>query len=227
MDYRWIEDIGEFSAIAGEWDALVTSGDRQPFLLSDFIITWWKYFGEGRKLRIFVLLEGAKIKGGLALCLERGGAREGFANILRHIGGVAANYTEPLYPGDGARVFGSFAQALSLRGDWDVLCLTDVRQDSRLLSEISAGVPGKLRVSAVNDHMNYAIDLTGGLDNYLSSLSPKLRRDLRSKRKRLSEKYGQIRLLEAKGRRDVEACTGLYRDFSRAAFTARKQEEQF
>jgi CelD/BcsL family acetyltransferase involved in cellulose biosynthesis len=227
MDYRWIEDIDEFSGIAGEWDALVASGDPQPFLLSDFIITWWKYFGKGRKLRIFVLYENAKIKGGLALCLERGGAREGFANILCHVGGVAANYTEPMYACKDAPVLARLVEALSLRRDWDVLCLTDVREGSRLLTELAGKNGKKLPVSAVNDHMNYAIDLSEGLDNYLSNLSSKLRRDLRSKRKHLAEKFGQVSLTEAKGRQEVDRCADLYRDFSRAAFAARNKKSNF
>jgi len=228
MEYRWIEDIEDFRKIAGEWDMLVSSGDSHPFLLSDFIITWWKYFGKGKKLRIFVIEEGGKVKGGLPLCLNRGGAREGFADLLHYIGEVAANYTEPLYSNGKPEIFPLLARALSERNDWDVFCLTDIREGNRFLKELKGATGQKgCSIFLISDHMNYAIDLGKGLDSYLSSLSPKLKRDLRSKRKHLTQKCGAIVLEKASGEKEVGESAALYKKFSREAFAARNRKSNF
>ncbi|HRZ66834.1 MAG TPA: GNAT family N-acetyltransferase [Candidatus Omnitrophota bacterium] len=229
MEYRWIEDIEDFRKIAAEWDSLVAAAsDPQPFLLSDFLITWWKYFGKGKKLRIFVVEEGGKVKGGLPLCLNRGSAREGFAEFLHHVGEVAANYTEPLYSDGGPEIFPLLARALSGRRDWDVFCLTDIREGSRLLKELKGAPHHKdYSVFLISDHDNYAIDLGKGLESYQSSLSPKLKRDLKSKRKHITQKYGAVTLVKASGEKEVRASAALYKKFSRDAFAARNRKSTF
>ncbi len=175
MTYRWIEDIREFKDIAKDWDdALIASGSGNPFLLSDFIITWWKHFYRGSALRIFFVHNGNKIAGGIPLCIKRGGPRYGFARMLSHIGGSAANYTEPLYSSLDAPVVSLLREALSQRRDWDVFYLSDVRPESKVLQEsISSSGDKRFLFYLVQDHMNLAIDLSGGLDNYLASISKK------------------------------------------------------
>ena len=79
MNYQWIENIKEFDEIAEAWDqALIKAGSYSPFLLSDFIIRWWKYFSENKHLRIFVLFKNGCIVGGLPLYLKRGNSIYGF-----------------------------------------------------------------------------------------------------------------------------------------------------
>ena len=45
MVAKWIENIEEFERIKNDWDAaLLSANTDNPFLLSDFIIIWWKHF---------------------------------------------------------------------------------------------------------------------------------------------------------------------------------------
>ena len=42
---RWIENIDIFIKIKDDWDkAIDLSNTNNPFLLSDFIINWWKIY---------------------------------------------------------------------------------------------------------------------------------------------------------------------------------------
>ncbi|MFH0772367.1 MAG: GNAT family N-acetyltransferase [Candidatus Omnitrophota bacterium] len=255
MECRWIEDIAEFKAISTKWDeALISSGNHNPFLLSDFIISWWRHFNERALLRIFVVYDRDKIIAGLPLYLKKSGARDCFARFLRYVGGTAANYTEPLCVSADIGFFPLLTGALEKKRDWDVLYLSDVRPESRLAQEFEEFIPlekihavrnkspNEIREQssltgfisdrrfvcrAVNDHFNWAIDLSGGEEIYLSSVSPKLKRDLRAKRKRLLDDCGKIELKELRGSGDIEKYFNLYAKFSRNAFSARGKNSNF
>jgi CelD/BcsL family acetyltransferase involved in cellulose biosynthesis len=226
MDCRWIEDIGEFGKIAGEWDkAVISSGDYNAFLLSDFIITWWKHFKDNLRLRIFVIYDNGRISAGIPLYLRRGGGGNGFARFLCHIGDTAANYTEPLYADDKSEMLSALRDALAKRNDWDVLYLTDIRSGNRLLKEYDEHVSDKRYFcETAQDHMNWAVDLSEGTEKYFLSVSKKLRRDLKAKRKHAERDYGSLRLEEIKGEEDIGRYFDLYTDFSLKAFSARSRK---
>lgn len=229
MKYQWIENISEFHDIAGEWDnALVTSGNYNPFLLSDFIITWWKYFNDKLSLRIFVVYNDDKIASGLPLYLKREGLKNGFADILNYIGGTAANYTEPLYVSAEIELLPLLQEALSKRKDWDVLYLTDLRIENRLMAEVDGRTPDKRFFFRVTqDHVNWAIDLSEGKSSFLKTISKKLRRDLRAKRKHAIKDYGEIKLEGIKGQKEIEHYFDIFTDFSLHTFNKRNRKSSF
>ncbi|MBI5195854.1 MAG: GNAT family N-acetyltransferase [Nitrospirae bacterium] len=229
MKYRWIENIGEYNDIAVMWDeALISSGNYNPFLLSDFIITWWRHFHNNLRLRIFVVYDDGKICGGLPLYIKNGEFRNGFAGVLHYIGGTAANYTEPFCIADSTKILTLLKDALSKRDDWDVLRLTDVRADNKLVEECRNCLPdNKFRFYMVQDHMNWAVDLSAGAENYFSTLSNKFKRDLRRRRKHAFKHYGELKLKEITGREEVERYFDIYTEFSLRAFNERNQGSIF
>lgn len=229
MEYRWINNIEEFKKIAAEWDkALADSGNDNPFLLSDYIITWWKYYNTGRTLAIFVIMKNAKIAGGLPLYSARGGIKSGFARILSYIGDVTANYTDPFYAKPVIELIPVLYEALSKKNDWDALHLKEVEKKNALISEYNKDAR-KRRFStyAVHDHLDWAVDISSGKDNYLMGLAKKFRRDLRSKRKYAIKNYGSLTLKEIKGKEEVGHYFKMYSNFSINAFDARKMKSNF
>jgi len=229
MEYRWIEDIEEFKDIVTGWDnALIASGNYNPFLLSDFIILWWKYFSDGLPLRIFILFHGGKIVAGLPLYLGRRSLGNMFIRSLCYIGDSAANYTEPLYASDQIELLPLLRDALLKRNDWDVLNLTDIREGNRLISECGkASLDKRLNIRIINDHQNWGINLSEGIESYYSWLSKKLRKDLRAKRKRAVKELGQIKLSMLKSEKEVERYFDLYAEFSQKTFKKRSRNSNF
>ncbi len=230
MKYRWIEDIREFSRIAPEWDtAAAASGMPAPFLSSDFIIAWWERFGSFGRIMVFVVFDdNGRIAGGIPLYLKRAGLGRGFSRVLTYAGGAAANYTEPLYAAGGAGVFRCLLDAIAERNDWDALYLPDVRQASPAAAEFKSEKDDKrFMLYSISDHMNWAIDLSGGKEAYLRALSSKMRRDIRSKRKRLEEKCGRLRLEAVSGSRKVPDLFCKYKEFSLRAFSSRGRKSAF
>lgn len=226
MKHHWIEDIEEFRKITSKWDeALITSGANNPFLLSEFIITWWKYFGNNLTLKIFVIYDDNRIAAGIPLYIKRCGIQCLGTRIMYYIGGPLANYTEPLYADDESEILSSLRDALEKRSDWDVLYLTDIRAGNRLLREYDDCASDKRYFcEVVQDHMNWAVDLSEGIDKYLSTVSKKLRRDLKAKKKHAEKDYGRVRLEEIKGKEEIERYFDLYTDFSLKTFSARSRK---
>jgi len=223
VDYFWIDRIEDFCDIAPDWDKGVRDSKADnPFLLSDFITTWWKHHREGLRLAIFVVRDGHHILGGLPLYLKRGGWREGFANIFSHIGDSAANYTEPLYTEAARGLYPMLVEALRKRASWDALLLTDIRTGSRFLEEVRLHKPKQNGfVMLTQDHMNWAIDLSRGLEDYRSSLSKGMRRNLGSRRRYAQRHYGDLKLCRVNGREEVEKYFDLYAEFSQSSFEAK------
>ena len=229
MEYRWIEDIREFQAIATEWDQTLCRrrGDN-PFLLSDFILAWWKYYHDDLRLRILVVSERGALVGGLPLFLRCGNWFRGFARTLCYIGAGVANYTEPLWEMEEANILPLLLDALGVRNDWDILHLSDIREGTPLVTGYRTITESKWpRPYLIQDHMNWAINLAAGKDAYLATVSKKLRRDLRSKRRYVVKNYGPLKLKSINGRQQVAHYFDLYRAFSLKAFTARSRQSNF
>ena len=127
-EVEWIEDAEALAALAPEWDALLLrSGVDDPFLTSDFLITWWRHFGAGRGLRVAAVRAAGVLWGGLPLYAERARGRV----WLRFPGAedfALANRTELLAPVGSIGALEAVTRALAERDDWDVLELARVQQ---------------------------------------------------------------------------------------------------
>lgn len=231
MRHLWINNIKDFQNIADKWDeAIIASGDFNPFLLSDFIITWWKYYHNDSILSIFVIYDDNKIAGGIPLFIKKESLAYGFARVLRYVGGDAASYTDPLYVKPDVKILPLLMEALAKRTDWDVLHLTDVRGESRLIAEYNSHpLNHRFLLYALQDHMNWQIDLSGsgGIDAYMATISRKRKKELRSKRRYAIRNYGEVKLCRIKGTEEIERYFDLYVNFSSHSFDSRHRRSTF
>ncbi len=229
MKYHWVEDIEEFCKIARDWDeALIASGTYNPFLLSDFIITWWKYFNNNFALKIFVVYDDNKISGGIPLYIKRYGIQCLGTRIMYYIGGPLANYTEPFYIGPGSKILTLFTEALEDKTDWDAIYLPNVRTENRFISDYQKrGNDKRFIFYVIQDHFNLTIDLSAGKEKYMAAISKKLKKDLRQKRKHAIKDYGEIRFQRIKGQEGVGRYLDVYTKFSLNTFDERNRKSSF
>jgi len=75
--------------------------------------------------------------------------------------------------------------------------------------------------------MNWAIDISSGLKNYFHSLDRRFRRDLRVRRKRLLERWGEPRLVEISGKEEIEKYIDIHVGFSKESFSRRGGKSNF
>lgn len=222
--YQWIEDPSEFEALSEAWDAaLRRAGDDNPFLLSAFVLTWWKYYGRnGTRLRILVVRSGDTLVGGLPLYDQGGG-------LLTFPGGIAANYTEWLAVQDQHRLWQMLLEALAQRTDWRRLRLPRYRA-SRLATDwevlrVAARERGVL-CDVLEKEQTYLILLSEGSRGCFQRLPSRLRSYLRRSERELSRR-GPIVLRSSDQWDTVRDWFNLYCQFSVRAFQQRKQDSAF
>lgn len=232
MEIVWLEDADQFKNIASEWDQfLIEEKIYNPFLLSDFILTWWKYYQKGLSFRFLIFYENNRIQGGIPLYTGRRRFRYGLLRMLTYIGDGVANYTEPCF--SQSVPASALMEALQMRSDFDILCLKDVRHSNFLISpstkpEKSFDHPlGRMIVRTIHDHYNWAIDLKEGRDVYLKTIPGKLRRDLRSRRRRATQELGSPRLIRVSGEEEVEKYFEIYVRLSHDSFQKRGNKSTF
>ena len=56
------ESFDELESLETSWNQLLSkSPDKNPFLTYEWLSTWWKHFGKGKKLEIFIARENGEI----------------------------------------------------------------------------------------------------------------------------------------------------------------------
>lgn len=221
MEYRWIEDIREFQDIADKWDdAIIASGDYNPFALSDFIITWWKYYSTKRKLMIFVISDNGDIVAGIPLCVEKKFMR----NTIVHVGGQAANLTHFFLKDKRLNVIEGLIDSLRERRGWDSLLFSRVLNENFLIEQmrnISWKSYGNFSHYEGNAGFNGMIDLANGYEYVFRRLNNRLRKYICNGKKEASQ-LGRLMLLKIKGISNVRELFGEYKKLSVSSFRARR-----
>ena len=72
--FRLVTDFRDLQALAPAWDALLEQcASSEPMLAPDWLLTWWRVYGEGsgRELRVGLLYEGERLVGLAPLCRRR------------------------------------------------------------------------------------------------------------------------------------------------------------
>ena len=72
LSIRAIATTAELDELRRPWDELLESTESgSPFQSHEWLSTWWKHFGEGRKLLVLAIQDGDTITGIAPLCLRR------------------------------------------------------------------------------------------------------------------------------------------------------------
>lgn len=231
MHYRLIKDIDEFKKSAKDWDAaLLQSDSGNPFLLSDFIITWWKYYSKGKELIIFLIQDNGRIIAGIPMCLVKKKMR----NIIEHIGGCAANITQPFLTGGKilkVNFIDCFLSTSKENSCWDIFVLDRVLENSHILADIKTSQilnsnKGALKYRILNDDFNAAIDLTKGYKAVFDALPHRLKRYIiRGKEK--ADLMGGLRLNRARGAYQIGDLFKDFREISIKSFRDRSSASSF
>ncbi len=227
MRSRWITDIEEFNGLAGEWDRLlINSGEDNPFLLSKFLLTWWKYYSPALVLRIFTVFdENGRLIGGLPLC----GTKKG---NLSYMGGWAANYTEFLSSGKDGSVlllWKAFFESLQVTRDWQSLRLKRYRKNKLNIDALKILASERHNNLLFDFHKNgwgYLIKIPEDFSNYIGHIPKKLRYYVKRAEKELS-KIGRVSLSSVGDCGQVSRIADDYVRFSQDSFRARGKKSVY
>jgi CelD/BcsL family acetyltransferase involved in cellulose biosynthesis len=228
MEYRWIEHIDEFIKIKDEWDdALVSANMDNPFLLSDLIVSWWKYYSTDKYLRIFVIKKNGVVKGGIPLYSKKISFGRGMLRRLEYMGDSAANLTEPFYVHGIPSFFDLFIKKVFECGFWDVIILPRIRGHVKNEIVESLRYNKAVKNTVVKDGgINASININQDPETYISTLSKRLRRYLRNCRSSAEKTIGEV-VLEKMEQDEIKPYFDLYVNFSIKSYLNRGKQSAF
>lgn len=136
MKIREVTSTKEFNALKDKWTELLKkSSNDNIFLTHEWLNTWWKYFGEGKELKIILVEENDKLVGIAPLMLTK---RLFFLRRLQFIGSPHSDYHDfILLSGREDRILVAILDyLLGQPFKWDVLDLKGIPQYSETLKII-------------------------------------------------------------------------------------------
>ena len=193
LQVELVTDLASFLALETDWNRLVqAAGIPHPFLRHEWIRAWWECFAGDRELRIVLVRDGRGLVALAPLMRDRGQLYRVPVRRLEFLANIHTRLCDFVVTRRRAAACRAVWARLLEESDWDVLQLRDLPEDSVVLEQIPGlargdGCPSGRWPSHACPH----VPLAGGWNDYLRSLRPKHRSNLRNRRKRL-ERIGPV-----------------------------------
>jgi CelD/BcsL family acetyltransferase involved in cellulose biosynthesis len=185
-----LADASDLERVADEWDELVRRLARPtPFLLSAWLLAWWRHYGQSSELRLHVARRDGRLVAALPLQMrERLGVR-----IAEFVGGTHAQLADVLLaPGESAETGRALLAAAAVGAD--LLDLAGLPETTPLAPRLRM-VP---RIEAP------VVDLATGWDAVYGARLSSKRRSQHRKRLRGLEAAGRMELRVAREPDELE-----------------------
>jgi CelD/BcsL family acetyltransferase involved in cellulose biosynthesis len=186
------EDARDFAR--RDWSNLVTADPAGTFFHTPgFLKLYWEEFAERPEQLLLAFGEEEDGSQVAAAAFERVG------RTLRFLGGTeVTDYMGPVALPEAAEAFAKeLFEALDARADWADADLRGLPEDRAWLDLLAGAAAARgYATEVVEDRNGVApfLSLPGSWDAYLSSLSPKLRHEIRRKSRRLETEAGPYRI---------------------------------
>lgn len=204
LSIREISSRGQFMEMNREWDdVLERCKDRNIFLTWEYLSTYWKHFGNGKRLRILVIEDTGNIIAIAPLRQSRYGSLGPLGyDVIEPLGyrGLTpegADYTGLILTEREAECTELFMKHLLGDVSWDFMYLMDVpdtSKDPTLLASIARQL--SLKFELERGAMCPYIPIPRSLDVFLNTLSPKFRKNLRRCMSNLEKNCGKVKLVK-------------------------------
>ncbi len=206
LELEVITDISRLIEIKDKWLNLEDRLDyRTPFQSPDWLLTWWRHFGNG-DLRVFVFRNPNKeIVGILPAFLHEWQAKR----QLTLIGSGISDFLEPaLMPDVAQEAARCLADYLYRDPEWEVCNWQDLSADT-VLTQCTVG--RVLKVSLLSDIPCAEIRIDGGFSEFWAERPSGLRRNVRRYREK-AEQVGRIEtcVIESSNEECLEALIRLH-----------------
>ena len=180
-----VQTTAEFDEMSAHWDGLVAQSDHDnPFRRWAWMRSWWKHYGDNKKLLVIAVHDGGDLVGIAPLFVNQKTAHIGTRSLqFFGTGQTCAEYLGFIVrSGCEAQVVPAILDALATEYMhlWDVMRLTDIPLGSQQLKEFERFVSVRsLYWSRRDGTSNLLVDFPGDWDEFLKSLSSKRRTKIR------------------------------------------------
>ncbi len=128
-----VDEVNDLKELAGYrmlWNALLPQTRRATFFQSyDWLVSYWRHFGEGQRLRVLVVSSGDEPLGILPLVVRREKTRIGAIRVLTYPLHDWGSFYGPVGPNATATLLGAMRYLRGTPRDWDALDLRWVDVD--------------------------------------------------------------------------------------------------
>ncbi|MCI0551105.1 MAG: GNAT family N-acetyltransferase [Anaerolineae bacterium] len=190
---KQISDINFFAALKDPWQQLLSESPTQSAFLSwEWLYSWWKVYGEHKKLRLITAWRGSELAGIAPLMLEKKSKFGVGLRVLTSLGTPQSDVGGFIYrAGDSEIVDRLFDDLIRNKSEWDIIelneflgsCLERTAMKQKFLRDLSP------MIDEIKQH--YHIPLEGSWESYQKSLPKKFRYNL-GRAVRLAEEIGPV-----------------------------------
>ena len=190
MRVELIDKLDDFLKLKEFWnDLLRKSNSNFPFLTFEWLLSWWKSFGEDKQLFVLIVNEtiDESSRGIAPLMLVKSA---GF-RIIEFIGTGLSDYLDFIIEGLTVETINAFFEYLNKKKkSWDLIFLSDVLlEDGSVERLLKAGQSAGWKTCFRRYTASPYLSINGDWSQFLSSKSSNFRYTLKRKEKRL-EKEG-------------------------------------
>ncbi len=214
-----VKSMDQVERLRGQWDSLLERVPQAPiFLTPEWMLGWWEIYGAGAALFLIAVHHEDRLIGLLPCYISGPALRKSdpFPHQLRLLGSTAvcSDHLDGLAePGMEGPVTAAWQQAIKEhQSAWESVEFADLDQEGLLYQAIKrepkAWGQGLSWSERSGDICPY-ITLPGSWTEYLSSLSPKTRREIRHDRRAL-DKVGSVTVRAVTEPDEVEAAMAVF-----------------
>jgi CelD/BcsL family acetyltransferase involved in cellulose biosynthesis len=201
-----VDELSSLTALEGTRSAyeevFSRSDERDIFLSMDWIVNWWKVYGEGRKMLVLEVLEDGRPVGYAPLMLS-GIGKLLKVRILEFIGTGPSDRLGVLVERGRRDVQEAVWKHLDSKGGWDTIDLRDMREDGSTVSAMLEHFPSAEREVSKAPF----IPILGDHQDYLASLSSNVRHSLNRLWRRFNQDH-QVEFCSYHRPEDMDFCNG-------------------
>lgn len=191
MEVVWCQDYNDIPIRSEIWNNILSkSRSNNIFLTWEWISTWWKHFGNGRKALLLILKKNDDIVGIAPLMYSR--RRFKFLNVglIEFVGTGLSDYGDFILIKDEKKCIDlifDFLERVPLK--WDLIDLRHIPEESTTVSLIEE-VARERKYTLINKKTTcYYIPLNRTWEEYFKKLSKNRRYQLRKMEKQLSNAF--------------------------------------
>jgi len=200
-----VETYNDFVALKEEWHNTLERCNHRVFSTWEWLSTWWKYFGNNKKLLLLLAQENGKILGIAPLMYSvqsTFGLRMG---KIEFIGTPESDYSEFILVEKGQECVKQFIDYIlaSVTESWDCIELAEIPETAGSLNHLKVLHNGtRVMQIQVSNECPY-VPIVNSFDDFFNKLSSKFRKNLRRSIRQLKERH-VLEFRKHSGQRDLE-----------------------
>jgi CelD/BcsL family acetyltransferase involved in cellulose biosynthesis len=207
VEVREVNDLNALEPHAADWNRLLSRTAGASYFHSyNWFAAYWRHFGDRQRMRVLMVLDGARLAGVVPLVVTRERTRIGPLRSLRYPLHGWGSFYGPI--GAGARFLLRCAlkHVLVTRRDWDLLDFLWVDRDGTDGgATATAAGDTQLSVRATPWLASVQIEINGGWEAYWASRKSHFRTNVRRDERRLREQ-GDVRFVRHRPAGAAQGC---------------------